>query len=179
MPPANSDRWDQLLALGKDSVTIKLLTSAMGEASGQQLQAVAAETAGDRDRIAKQAIRLAYVGVTAGAETSLNDRYHTSQFNADILCGILFSDFLKRNPRPLYADPRLTAKKLWRDVYHYHKKNGKPPGWTRYRNGKQSEFTAAGDLLLSRKPDGSPGETAKVRYQFNPQTKSLETVVAE
>ncbi len=123
-------------------------------------------------------LRLASVGVTASDDPTPGERYHLGQLNADILSEILLPDFLMRPPGPNYVDPRLTAPKLWRDVYHYHE-DGSPAGWTRFQNAVSTEFTAQGERILSRKPDGSPDSVAKVRYVFNPQSKQLEAADAE
>ena len=74
--------------------------------------------------------RVKFVAVENSENPTPNERYHLSQLNLEILSGVLFPDFLKRPQGALYADPRLTSKKLWRDVFKYDAA-GKRTGWTR------------------------------------------------
>ncbi|MFK5924929.1 MAG: hypothetical protein QM496_22340 [Verrucomicrobiota bacterium] len=122
--------------------------------------------------------RLKFVAVTKSDNPPLNDRYHIEQLNLDILSEVLFPDFLQRTSGLNYFDSRLTDLKNWRDVYRYSK-DGKLLGWTRYQNSKPSEFTSDGELVLSRKDDGSPDKVANIRYEIDPKSKQLRTVEAK
>ncbi len=117
--------------------------------------------------------RLKWVGVAISDTPPDHERYHLEQFNADILGDVLLPQFLNRPPGLNYVDPRLTSPKHWRDVYRYGD-DGKLTGWTRYQNGQRTEFDQNGDLILSRKPDGSPNKVVHVRYSIDPKTKRLQ-----
>ena len=73
------------------------------------------------------------------------DRYYLRQLNLTILGEVLLPEFLDRSPTPLFADPRLTVRKTWRDVYR-HDSRGARTSWDRYFQGKIYSFDADGRL---------------------------------
>jgi hypothetical protein len=119
--------------------------------------------------------RLEFVGITESADPPAYERYHLEQRNLELLSRVLLPGFLERSPSLFHVDPRLSATKHWRDVYHYAE-DGRISGWTRYQHGEYTEFTAAGELILERKTDGSPKRCSPVTYSINPKTKHLEAV---
>ena len=81
------------------------------------------------------------------------DRYYLRQLHLTVLSEVLFPQFLVRSPAPLFVDPRLTARKAWRDVYSYDE-SGKRNGWNRFLSSKSYRFDATGHELDG---DKSPG----------------------
>jgi hypothetical protein len=80
-----------------------------------------------------------------------------------------------------YTDPGLEYVKDWKDEYRQDDQ-GRLLGWTRTMpDGKKTEYTAEGDMVLSRDGQGRVKETAKVRYnvkQSDPdQVPILEPLV--
>ena len=75
-----------------------------------------------------------------------------------------------------YVDPRLTARKRWRDVYEYDEA-GTLTGWRRHLDGKWIDFTAYGSRILKRDASGAPIEVAPVQYFINKKTGLLDIIV--
>lgn len=68
------------------------------------------------------------------------------------------------NAEGRYVDPFLALPRPWKDVFHYDKENHLL-GYTRTINGKPTaEFTATGQRIVEKNPDGSPRKTVRVRY---------------
>lgn len=66
-----------------------------------------------------------------------------THFHATWLTQLVFVQVVSATFRPHYVDPRLTAAKRWRDVYHYDA-TGRGIGWTRFDGQQQVAFNAAG-----------------------------------
>ncbi len=84
---------------------------------------------------------------------------------------ILAIDYTDPQFQGNYVDPRLDFSKDWRDEYHYSPE-GQLIGWTRIRDQQRQRFTADGQLILKQNPDGSPAQTAAVRYQAQSNNQS-------
>jgi len=98
-----------------------------------------------------------------------NSFHHLRQLNLMVAQKLLFPGVIQRPDNRNFVDARMSAPKLWRDIYHYGD-DGKINGWTRMESGKALTFSADGRLL---RPDG--GSTA-VSYQIDPKTKRLKAV---
>jgi hypothetical protein len=85
--------------------------------------------------------------------------------NLTVLSHALYPGALTRQPGPAWADPRLTTRKAWRDVFQYDETTGTPLGWTRHLLGRTARFDAQGRLLSS--PDTPP---TPVAYFTDPDT---------
>ena len=96
-----------------------------------------------------------------------------------MLSEVLFPKFLVRPSGPLYVDPRLSIPKQWRDVYHYGD-DGERTGWTRYQRGEMQDFSADGKLIVRGNEDkGTPDESVRVKYLFDPKSKQLKMETVE
>ena len=62
-----------------------------------------------------------------------------------------------------FVDQRLTAPKVWRDVYRYQ--GERLLGWTRYHEGKTTEFTADGLRVLEKDMKGRAIKARTVVYR--------------
>ncbi|MBR1586885.1 MAG: hypothetical protein IJ658_01040 [Kiritimatiellae bacterium] len=68
------------------------------------------------------------------------------------------------NPDRVYSDPAVALPRHWTDTYDYTP-DGKPLGFTRSYNGEASaSFTAKGERIVERNPDGSPKKLVRVKY---------------
>ena len=68
------------------------------------------------------------------------------------------------NPDRLYSDPAVALPRHWTDTYDYTP-DGKPLGFTRSYNGEASaSFTAKGERIVERNPDGTPKKLVRVKY---------------
>jgi hypothetical protein len=65
-----------------------------------------------------------------------------------------------------FVDQRLTTPKQWRDVFRYDR--DQLLGWTRYHDGKVSEFTEDGLLVLEKDEKGRPIKARTVVYRQAP-----------
>jgi hypothetical protein len=65
-----------------------------------------------------------------------------------------------------FVDQRLTTPKRWRDVFHHD--GDRQLGWTRYHDGKVSEFTDDGLLVLEKDDRGRPIKARSVVYRQAP-----------
>ena len=68
------------------------------------------------------------------------------------------------NPDRIYSDPAIALPRHWTDTYDYSP-DGKLLGFTRSYNGEASaSFTAKGERIVERNPDGSPKKLVRVKY---------------
>lgn len=88
--------------------------------------------------------------------------------NLTILSHALYPKALTRQPVPAWADPRLTTRKSWRDVFLYDKSNGSLIGWTRHLLGRTARFDAQGRLLPD--PTSTDSNPIQVSYITDPAT---------
>jgi hypothetical protein len=65
-----------------------------------------------------------------------------------------------------FVDQRLTTPKHWRDVFRHD--GDRLLGWTRYHDGKVSEFTHDGLLVLEKDDKGRPIKARTVVYRQGP-----------
>jgi hypothetical protein len=65
-----------------------------------------------------------------------------------------------------FVDQRLTTPKRWRDVFHHD--GDRLRGWTRHHDGKVSEFTHDGLLVLEKDDRGRPIKARTVVYRQAP-----------
>ncbi len=86
------------------------------------------------------------------------DRHYLRQLHLTVLSQVLLPGLLERSPAPLFADPRLTTRKSWRDVYRYDAQEART-GWDRFYQGKVLPFDAEGRLI------GDDGKPTKVSYR--------------
>ena len=64
----------------------------------------------------------------------------------------------------MYSDPAIALPRHWTDTYDYSP-DGKPLGFTRSYNGKESaSFTPTGARIVERNPDGTPKKLVNVKY---------------
>ena len=78
------------------------------------------------------------------------------------------------NPDGVYSDPLVSLPRHWKDTYSYDDA-GKMLGWTRSYNGKDTaSFTASGDRIVERHPDGTPAKAVHVRYTPRSSSDKLE-----
>jgi len=94
-------------------------------------------------------------------------RYEKAQlqrFNCEVVAACYFKGVVNAVWRENYVDPRLTAAKNWRDVYHYDDK-GNRTGWTRYDGQKPAEFTPDGYLIVERDANGHPIRVQAMIYE--------------
>jgi hypothetical protein len=87
------------------------------------------------------------------------------QFNGQLL-STLFKDQITSTFRVNFVDSTLSPPKPWRDVYHFDE-TGKPEGWTRYQEGKTTDFTPDG-LAIERDKAGQIIRTRPVKYTQAP-----------
>lgn len=97
-----------------------------------------------------------------------NDSHHLSQFNLLVAQKLLFPGIIRRPSERNFVDARLTAPKLWRDVYQYGR-DGKIAGWVRIQGGKAIHFDARGNMLQG----GPAGAPTAVEYRIDPRNKTL------
>jgi len=97
------------------------------------------------------------------------------QFNLVLMNEFLFPNFLKRRVTKNFVDHRLTTPKAWRDVYHYDKE-GNNLGWTRYDGNEISEYTPAGNKVVSKNKNGSVSKIQPVEYVIDKKRKMLKVV---
>jgi len=72
------------------------------------------------------------------------------------------------NPDNVYCDPFIALPRHWADRYDYDASK-KLLGFTRLYKGKPAaSFTVIGERILSRKTDGTPDKTVRVRYLTRP-----------
>ena len=69
--------------------------------------------------------------------------------------------------RKNFVDFRLTYPKEWRDAYRYDAK-GRPLGWTRHADGKTTEFSREGLIVIEQDVLGRCTKGRAVRYQQEP-----------
>ena len=68
------------------------------------------------------------------------------------------------NPEGRYTDPLIALPRAWKDTYSYDG-SGACTGFTRSYNGEDSaSFTATGERIVERHPDGRPKTLVKVKY---------------
>ncbi|MBM3888541.1 MAG: hypothetical protein FJ388_05370 [Verrucomicrobia bacterium] len=91
---------------------------------------------------------------------------------------ILSVTYTGADGKGIYVDPMLDLPKNWRDEYHYDSENHLT-GWTRRRGDATEEFTAAGELIVRRDPQGQPVETRRVRYVAQPRGKNEPSVLKQ
>lgn len=126
--------------------------------------------------VRREVNRLLDLGVLAGGSENYHlaaslsalspgQRYHLRGLNLVLLSHVLLPGWMERSPDPVWADPRLTAVKPWRDVFHYDPATGALLGWTRHGGGATAVFDAAGRLL----PEGfaKPAQAREVVYEKN------------
>jgi len=80
-----------------------------------------------------------------------------------------------------YVDPAFDTPKSWLDEYRYDA-DGKLLGWTRFKAGKQQDFTADGLLITSKDDNGVPLVIKHVTYVAVPranQPPTLDALVGE
>jgi acetyl esterase/lipase len=100
-----------------------------------------------------------------GYEKLLLQRYNAVLLTELICPGIVTATF-----QPNFVDQRLSAPKLWRDVYRYHA-DGTLLGWTRYGGEKRSDFNTDGLLVLEKDAQGRCRRAQSVRYFLDPKVK--------
>ena len=111
------------------------------------------------DTARKKLQRLGFDGKgTTEFEKALREELNAAVL-AEVLPGLVQPAFHAN-----FVDARLTTPKRWRDVYRY---DGDPPdGWTRYAaDGKKTEFTAEGRLVVERDDKGRVIEARAVEYR--------------
>ncbi len=75
-----------------------------------------------------------------------------------------FPGAVQASYQPNYVDQRLTALKLWRDVYHYDAKD-QCTGWTRYHPDRAAaEYNHDGLLVVDKDDLGRCKKARTVRY---------------
>ena len=80
------------------------------------------------------------------------------------------------NPNRVYSDPAIALPRHWTDTYSYSP-DGKPLGFTRSYNGEASaSFTAKGERIVERNPDGSPKKLVRVKYMPRGTGDALQPV---
>src|SRR5262249_3946095 len=87
-------------------------------------------------------------------------------FHATGLCELLLPGAVTARWHTNFVDLRLTIPKTWRDVYHHA--GDKLTGWTRYRDGKKTEFTADGLRIVKKDDKGRVVEARTVNYALDP-----------
>lgn len=102
--------------------------------------------------------------VNAPEKLSASERYYLQGLHLTVLSQVLFPETLDRSTAPAWVDPRLTARKPWRDVFRLDTATGQRLGWVRHQSGRTHFFNAEGLLL----PD-APKAARAVTYQVNSQ----------
>ena len=92
------------------------------------------------------------------------ERALLSQWHAAFLSQVVFPGVVTFTFQANYVDPRLTAAKVWRDVYHYDAV-GHSTGWTRLDGQQQVEFNAAGQRVEERDAAGRCVKARTVIYE--------------
>jgi hypothetical protein len=92
------------------------------------------------------------------------EKAQIQRFNGELIANLALKGIVTATWRENFVDPRLTAPKSWRDVYHYDDK-GARTGWTRYEGQKTSEFTADGELIVEKDASNHPIKLQKVIYE--------------
>lgn len=82
-------------------------------------------------------------------------------YSADSPHRLLSADYTVKPP---YVDPLLTARRDWRDEYHYAS-DGHLVGWTRHRGATTERFTSDGCVVDSADADGNPLLVRAVSYR--------------
>jgi hypothetical protein len=88
-------------------------------------------------------------------------------FNAVVLAELVVPGAVQVIFHTNFVDQRLTTPKRWRDVFHHD--GNRLVGWTRYHDGKVSEFTDDGLLVLKKDDRGRPIKARSVVYRQAPQ----------
>jgi len=86
------------------------------------------------------------------AERSAAENYYLTALNLTVLSHALYPDALHRSADSAWADPRLTTRKSWRDLYRYDPDTAELIGWIRHHRGRTTWFNPQGERL----PEG-PG----------------------
>jgi hypothetical protein len=102
----------------------------------------------------------------AGPGLTVFDRALRERFHAAVLAELVVPGAVEVVWRTNFVDQRLTAPKRWRDAYHYD--GDRLRGWTRYQDGKVSEYTADGLLVLKTDERGRAVEARTVVYRQAP-----------
>lgn len=103
---------------------------------------------------------------TAPLETRLTPFEQTllERFQTEFLKQVVFPSVVTITFKPNYVDPSFTARKFWRDIYHYDA-TGRNTGWTRFDGQRQVEFNADGFLVEARDNARRVVKARTVMYQ--------------
>lgn len=85
------------------------------------------------------------------------------EFNTVLLTRLIYPGILAANFQVNYVDPRISAPRVWRDVYRYDAK-GELLGWDRFAPEGLTAFTADGYLVQKKDDLGRCVEACNVRY---------------
>lgn len=116
-------------------------------------------------RTAELLNRLHNLGVLrADAAITAYDRAQLEYTHLALIAARAFPGAVQVSYQPNYVDQRLTALKLWRDVYHYDAKDA-CTGWTRYHpDSAAQEFNYDGLLVVEKDELGRCTKARTVRY---------------
>jgi acetyl esterase/lipase len=92
------------------------------------------------------------------------------RYNAVLLTELICPGIVTATFQPNFVDQRLSAPKLWRDVYH-HAPDDTTLGWTRYDGVKAASFNADGLLILEKDDLGRCRRAQSVRYFLDAKVK--------
>lgn len=96
--------------------------------------------------------------------------YRIRLFNLGIMNSLLFPEFLNSEETKNLVDFRITTVKPWRDVYTYDAE-GNLTGWRRHIDGKATEYTQEGLIVLKKGADGKVLKTKKAEYVLETPNK--------
>jgi len=80
---------------------------------------------------------------------TLYQKIMLQKYNAQLLASVYYPGILTASFRTNYVDGDISAPKSWRDVYHYDSA-GRITGWTRYDDGRTTEFNWEGLVVYQQ-----------------------------
>jgi hypothetical protein len=136
--------------------------------------------AGRKGAVEGERKRLIGLGVAAGMKGNRLDlrplrpgkwtdceKAQLERFGAAVLANLVYPGLLNHTCQINFVDGRLTAPKVWRDVYRYDAKD-RPLGWTRHDGEKATDFNADGHLVLATDARGRCVRARTVKYEQAP-----------
>ncbi len=83
-----------------------------------------------------------------------------------------------QEPEGSYSDPQLFVKRDWKDTFKYDG-NNRLIGWTRFANGKETEFTYHGAKIISKDNQGRALKAEQIGLLYNRNKKGRMVIEEE
>jgi hypothetical protein len=100
----------------------------------------------------------------AAADWTALERAQLDALHAELLADLVVPG-LRATNQVNYVDPRLSAPRVWRDIYRYDRA-GRWLGWTRYSVDGRQDFNSEGLLVLESDTQGRCVRGQVVRYEL-------------